>query len=36
MKDKLKSYIEILIQATVLGAGFMLGSLIIAAVAKLF
>lgn len=36
MKDKIKSYLELLFQAVLLGAGVMIGMTIIAAVAKVF
>lgn len=36
MKNKIKSYLELLFQAVLLGAGVMIGMSIIAVVAKLF
>ncbi len=36
MKDKIKSYLDILFQAILLGAGVMIGMSLIAAVVSLF
>lgn len=36
MKEKFKNYLDILLQAVLLGAGVMIGMSIIAVVAKLF